>query len=192
MTSSSSKPKRWDLFVSMLVKNRLFVGLAAVVITALSIAGMPTIQSSADPTSYLPASLEDVQFWRDMSNRFSAFEVLMVGLEEPSAPLSSDGLARLARITDRLDELKADGILWSRSLTNVQTQHLDEEGEVVADLMVPAIPRDKAGLDELATRIMADPQVPGAFVSHDGRLTSSCLGRILAKMPAPSPDWWKR
>ncbi len=167
MTSSSSKSKRWDLFVFMLVKNRLFVGLAAVVITVLSIAGMPTIQSSADPTSYLPASLEDVQFWRDMSNRFSAFEVLMVGLEEPSAPLSSDGLARLARITDRLDELKAEGILWSRSLTNVQTQYLDEEGEVVADLMVPAIPRDKAGLDELATRIKADPQVPGAFVSHD-------------------------
>lgn len=167
MPANPTPTDSWDRFVAFLVRHRLAAGLAAVAITALSVVGMPSVQTSADPTAYLPASREEVRFWHQMSTRFGAFELLMVGLEEPGAPFTSDGLSRLARITDRLDEMKAEGILWSRSLTNVQTQHLDEDETVVADLMVPVIPRDRADLDALAQRVLADPQVPGAFVSHD-------------------------
>ncbi len=157
----------WDRFVAFLVRHRIVAGLLALAITGLSVAGMPTVQTSADPTAYLPASREDVRFWHQMSTRFGAFEVLMIGLEEPGAPFTSDGLSRLARITDRLSEMKAEGILWSRSLTNVATQHLDKEDTVVAGLLVPSIPRERADLDALAAKVLADPQVPGAFVSHD-------------------------
>lgn len=167
MPATPNPTGQWDRLVAFLVRHRVAAGLVALAITGLSAAGMPTVQTSADPTAYLPADREEVRFWHQMSSRFGAFDLLMVGLEEPGAPFTSDGLARLARITDRLGEMKAEGILWSRSLTNVATQHLDADEEtVVADLMVPVIPRERADLDALAARVLADPQVPGAFVSH--------------------------
>jgi len=160
---------RWDRFGTYVARHRwVFLGLALGV-TGLCAGFAPTVTMSTDATAYLPNDRPEVPFWRDMTRRFGGFETLMVGLEEPEKPLTSDGLARLARITDLLSGMKAQGILNARSVTNLETLREDEEGTVNAEMMIPAIPRSAADLDALGQRILGDTQVPGVMVSRDLR-----------------------
>ena len=139
---------------------------AAMALTIAAMVFIPGITPDSDPTGYLPSDCPEVAFWREMTRKFQGFDTVMVGLEEPGPRMSADGLARLARITDLLSERKADGILFVRSVTNVETLR-EEEGTLNAEMMIPVIPRTAEDLEALGQRILADVQVPGALVSRD-------------------------
>lgn len=164
---NDSPHKSWDNFIGMIVRYRYWAMIVAVGITVLSGAYMPTMKFSTDPTAYLPQDREEVRFWTEMSNRFGALDLLLIGLEEPAEGLTTDGLARVARITDIICEMKTDGVLSARSLTNVEAAEVDEDGTLQVDNMVPSIPRTDEGRKALADKILGDLQVPGALISRD-------------------------
>ncbi|MGC4117298.1 MAG: MMPL family transporter [Myxococcales bacterium] len=156
----------WDRLVSAVVRKR-WIALAA---SAALTAGAATLSLGIPYTSgvaeYLPASVPEVKAWRELTDRFEGLSALMVGLEEPAGPLSPEGLAALQRVTDKLAEQKAAGILGARSLTNIPTARETPDG-LVNELMMTAVPKDKAGLEALSKRISADLQVNGSMISRD-------------------------
>lgn len=164
---SGAGPSHWDRVTAWIVRRRWPILALATAVTALSAAVSPTIETTSDPTGYLPKDQEEVRDWLELNDRFGAMNTLMVGLEEPSESLTSDGLARVARITDSLNELRSEGILLARSLTNVETLSEGEDRTLNAALLVPSIPRQAEDLDRLATLILEDMQVPGSLVSRD-------------------------
>ena len=84
------------------MKLRLVLGAVLVIASAVLARG---VSFNADPTAHFPRESPSVAAWLDLSLRFDAFNTLIVGLEEPAAPLI--GLERVKRITDRLTGLKA-------------------------------------------------------------------------------------
>jgi len=158
-----------DRFAEFLERRRLFFLVAAAAITAVAAVRAPTIETSADPTAYLPRSRPDVAFWLDLNARFGALDLLLVGLEEPSEPLTMAGLEQVREVTRRLEDLKAEGVLSARSLANVDTLTADESGTLHAERLIAALPETPEQAERLAARIRQDVQVPGALVSRDLR-----------------------
>jgi len=158
-----------DRFAEFLERRRLFFLVAAAAITAVAAVRAPTIETSADPTAYLPRSRPDVAFWLDLNARFGALDLLLVGLEEPSEPLTMAGLEQVREVTRRLEDLKAEGVLSARSLANVDTLTADESGTLHAERLIASLPETPEQAERLAARIRQDVQVPGALVSRDLR-----------------------
>jgi len=172
----------WDRAASWVVRRRWPVLLLAVAVTALTAVLSPSIETTSDPTAYLPRDREEVLHWLELNDRFGSMHILMVGLEEPDRPFTTDGLTRLARITDRLNELKSEGILLARSLTNVESLSEGEDGTLNASLLVPGIPGSQEGLERLSVRVLEDMQVPGSLVSRD------LLGYLILLTLDPNKD----
>ena len=161
--------------------RRKLLALSALLAVA-GAAAAPGVPLSTDVTEVLPSSSKEVSQWLELSRRFDVFGVLMVGLDERPLPLPSpslrsgegrtalqesgftpEGIAALRSVTSRLESLKAEGVLWSRSLANVDSIVEDEDGALVNELlMAPGL--DTATLEK---RVRADPQVKGALVSLD-------------------------
>ncbi len=139
----------------------------AALITLVSLFLLPSIPFKTDPTDYVPVEDPVVKHWWDMTHRFGALDLLMVGLEEAEKPMSPEGLGRLTAITKALEERKAEGILLARSLTNVGSLQEDEDGTLHAGLLLDAIPRTEAKYKEMRERILADTKVTGALISED-------------------------
>jgi predicted RND superfamily exporter protein len=159
----------WDRSVAAVMRRRWIALALSAGITAVSVWASKGIPFVSGVTEYLPAANPDVRAWLELSKRFDAFNALMVGLEEPQAPLTSEGLSALKRITLALSEQKAAGILGARSLTNIESVREADDGSLVSDLLVPEIPKDQPGLDALSKKIAADLQVSGAMISRDQR-----------------------
>lgn len=158
----------WVKLHAFLVRHRLAMLIVAVVMTGVFFSQFPTIQGDENgPTGFLPQDIEEVAFWQDLNNRFGALNNLMIGLEEPGDALTSEGLTRVANITRALEDMKKDGLVSVRSVINVESTEVDEEGTVHIDNTVPSIPMNQEGLDALAGKILSNVQVPGAFVSKD-------------------------
>ncbi|MBM4396870.1 MAG: hypothetical protein FJ087_14420 [Deltaproteobacteria bacterium] len=157
----------WNGACAIVARRRVLALIASAGITLLSLRFAPTVTTTDDLTANLPSGDPEVAFWLDMTRRFEGLSVLMVGLEEPGEPFTFDGLSRLARITDRLAERKADGVLSARSITNIESLEADGEGGVSADMLIPAIPREGAAMKALAERVRANAQVSGVLVSRD-------------------------
>jgi predicted RND superfamily exporter protein len=152
------------------VELRRKPALAIGVVLVLGSAGLTTrLRFTSDVTEHLPRVSPAVTQWIDLSRRFDAFNALVVGLEEPDAPLSAEGLASLKRVTDALAVQKADGVLSVSSLTNVETIQEGADGALESSLLVSSIPTDGAGLEQLRRRVAADSQVSGALISRDQR-----------------------
>lgn len=157
----------WVKLHAFLVRRRLAMLIVAVIMTGVFLSQFPTIESEGGPTGFLPQDIEEVTFWQDLNNRFGALNNLMIGLEEPGEALTSDGLSRVANITRALEDLKKEGLVSVRSVINVESTEVDDEGTVHIDNTVPSIPMDKEGLKALSEKILSNVQVPGAFISKD-------------------------
>lgn len=166
MESKASKPDLWQRLAQHITKRRKLTLFAAACATLFCLSLIPIMPFSADPSEFLPTNNADVKFWLDLTKRFSAMDILMIGLEEPSEPLSYDGLARVARISDQLSAAKAQGILNVSSVTNVSSLR-EAGGTLNAELLVNSIPRSREERDKLIARINADTQVPGSLISRD-------------------------
>ena len=157
----------WKRCSGFLTRHRVLALLLSTALTLLSIRLAPTVVTTGDVAANLPQDDPEVAYWLEMTRRFEGLSMLMVGLEEPGDPFSSDGLSRLSRITARLAEKKAEGLLFVRSLTNVETVTPDEEGTLNAGLLIPAIPLEAEGLRALARKVASNRQVSGVLVSKD-------------------------
>ncbi len=104
-----------------------------------------------------------------MTHRFGALDLLLVGFEEPERPLDTESLIALTRITNRLSELKSEGILSARSFTNVSSIKEGEDGTLNAALLMESIPRTDEAKAELSKKILANAQIKGSLVSEDLR-----------------------
>lgn len=165
---ANSLPTAHDDAISRFgLSRRPLMLLLTALLTLASLAGAGLLTFNDDPTDYLPTDNHLVGEWVELTRRFGALDLLMIGLEEPEKPLSFDGLVAVARVTDALNERKAQGVHYVRSLTNVDTLLPTGDGELKNELLVPAIPRTQEEKDRLMLRILADTQVPGSFVSHN-------------------------
>ena len=113
------------------MKWRLTLGALLVLASAHS---ARTVAFSTEPTAHFPRESASVRAWLDLSSRFDAFNTLIVGLEEPVAPLL--GLERVKEITDRLTALKSNGVLAVASVTNVESIHEGADGSLETELLV--------------------------------------------------------
>ena len=159
----------WVHLLDVLSRRRLLVLPLALVTVGLSILTLPTIPFETDPASSLPGDSPAVQYWVEMSQRFEAFSTLMVGLEEPGAGLSPEGLAALAKITAEVDQLKDAGVRQARSLSNMQAARRGPDGALDLGGAMEEIPETPAEREALGARIRSDPNLRGSFVSPDGR-----------------------
>ncbi|MBI5528960.1 MAG: hypothetical protein HY897_21745 [Deltaproteobacteria bacterium] len=146
----------------------LWLAVAAAISIACALYA-PGIPFSYDPTEYFPKDNNYVRFWLDLTRRFDGLSTLIIGLEEPEQSMTADGLGRLSRITNRLSDLKAGGVLWARSIVNVDSITETADGSLSAELLIPDLPGDAAGMDRIRARVKANTQVLGALVSRDFR-----------------------
>ncbi len=155
--------------MSLISRYRLHLLVASLIITAGLVAIAPMLPMSADVTEFLPDDEPAVTQWVQLTNRFGALDILMVGLEEPGEGFQLANLKRLATITNRLSEHKGEGLALVRSLTNLDTIRQGEGGTIEADLLINRLPESPDAMDALEERVRADAQAPGSFVSKDLR-----------------------
>jgi len=172
----------WDRFIRTLMGRRWLAFPVALVIAVGGGLLIPGIPFTSDVTEYLPKDSPRVATWLALSRRFDAFNALVVGLEEPAAPLTAEGLTRLKRITERLGALKSSGVLLARSVANVDSIREGEDGSLETELLIPQVPTDGEGLAALSRRITDDPQVSGALISRDQ------IGYVLLVRTDPRQD----
>ncbi|MEW5740722.1 MAG: hypothetical protein AB1938_17475 [Myxococcota bacterium] len=150
------------------IQRRRGIALAVGVLLVLGSAALSTrIQFTSDVTEHMPKVSPAVRQWLELSQRFDAFNSLIIGLEEPNAPL--EGLAHVKRVTDALAAQKAAGVLTVASVTNVESIHEGADGALETELLIPSLPSDAGGREALGKRIAADLQVSGALISRDQR-----------------------
>ncbi len=150
-------------------RGRALRAAALLALVAGSAALATRLRVSPDPTEHFAGVSPRVTQWLELSRRFDAFNVLVVGLEEPAGPTTAEGLRAVKQVTDALAELKADGVLSVASLTNVDSIHEGEDGALETELLIPRVPTEEAELVTLRQRVAADEQVSGALVSRDQR-----------------------
>ncbi len=161
--------KAWLRFVPILRARRWpLLGLTVALTLAAGVAGL-RLDLDPDPTEVFPSSVPEVGFWKDMRARFGGFDILMVGLREPGPGMSVAGLASLKGCTDALAELKTEGVLWTRSVSNVDAIKDDGEGGLDTDLRIPTLPGDAAEVAALSELLLQDRQVLGSLIGRDLR-----------------------
>ncbi|MCC6335379.1 MAG: MMPL family transporter [Myxococcales bacterium] len=152
------------------IQRRRGLALIAGVLLVLGGAALSTrIAFSSDVTEHMPKVSPAVTQWLELSRRFDAFNSLIIGLEEPGAPLTAEGLAAVKKVTDALAAQKAGGVLSVTSVTNVESIQEGVDGALETSLLVSSVPADAPSLEALGRKIAANPQVSGALISRDER-----------------------
>ncbi len=159
----------WNRFVEALAARKAVSLLVGVALLAGSGAFARKLIISADVSDALPPLTAETKAWLELSKRFDAFNSLIIGLEEPNAPMTAEGLEAVKRVTTALAAKKADGVLNVASVTNVDSIRQADDGSLVTDLLISSIPRDEAALAELRAKVKADTKVTGALISEDQR-----------------------
>jgi uncharacterized protein len=153
-----------------LINNyRVQLLVVALLLTGGAAAIAPMLPMTADVTEFVPADDPAVTEWVELTQRFGALDILMVGLEEPGEAFSIENLTRLETITNRLGEHRGDGLALVRSLTNLDTIRKRADGTIDADLLINSKPETPAERTALMERVRGDAQAPGSFISHDMR-----------------------
>jgi len=155
--------------MNFITHYRVHLLVVALLLTGGAAAIAPMLPMTADVTEFVPADDPAVTEWVELTNRFGALDILMVGLEEPGEAFSIEGVARLSAITKGLEEHRGEGLALVRSLTNLDTIRKAEDGTIDADLLInsePGTPEERVALME---RVRGDAQAPGSFISHDMR-----------------------
>lgn len=148
---------------------RIHLLVVALLLTGGAAAIAPMLPMTADVTEFVPADDPAVTEWVEMTRRFGALDILMVGLEEPGEAFNLESLARLDAITTRLNQHRGEGLKLVRSLTNLDTIRKGEDGTIDADLLINSVPTTPEERTALMERVRGDAQAPGSFISHDMR-----------------------
>jgi len=149
------------------------LALAAIGAATLFFAAqLPNLSLHASFADLLPAHHPYIELHNRIRETFGGANVILVALEaEDGSVLTPDGLARLDRLTRRLDQVPGVNHNLLRSLThrNVRNTRVTPDGNLVSrpyyNARAPA--PDAQELAELRRQIEADPAVFGVLVSTD-------------------------
>lgn len=128
--------------------------------------GTPRLGVDPSIERLLPEGDEERAFFDRARQLFGADEFVVVLLEGPEDLFTPAGLARVQRLTRRLEAV--DGVQRVLSLANA-VQIEERDGDVFVGLFFDAPPEDAAGQERLRQRVRAHPFYGETLVSHDGR-----------------------
>ena len=114
-----------------------FALLAIAVLTALFAAQIPKLTLHSSFADLLPAGHPSIELHNRIRDTFGGANVILVAVEyEGGTVLSPEGLARLARITRRVDQIPGVNHDLLRSLThrNVRKIYVTPDGTIYNDL----------------------------------------------------------
>jgi predicted RND superfamily exporter protein len=161
--------KVWTHFVSrhpgaVLVGVLLFSALA---LAGIFEPGSGRVRLEVDPAldKMLPEDDTERRFYESLRERFGSDDTLVVTLHGDRL-FTADGLERVLRLSERLEELP--GVHHVESLaTAVRVQAV--EGDLEIGSFLEEIPVDQAEADRLGAQLRADPLRAGSLVSADAR-----------------------
>lgn len=153
-------------FSQIIIRLRLPIIVAVVIITALLSLRIHTLRQDEDVLKFLPAEDPDIVLFRQVSSEFGGLDVAIVGVESPRL-LTADGMDRVRRMTSAASAV--DGVYHTLSFTEVPHLTTSEEEFAIDPLVPEEIPQDREGIEEIRERILSDPVVAGRLVSRDGQ-----------------------
>jgi predicted RND superfamily exporter protein len=153
-------------FSSILIRLRLPIIIGVVVVTALLGSSLRFLRQEHDVLKFLPAEDPDIQLFRRASEEFGGLDVAVVGVESPRL-FTNQGLSALRAMTRGV--LAVDGVYHSLSLTEMPHLESTEEQFTIEPLVPDDIPFDRAALEEIRRKVLADEMVSGRLASTDGQ-----------------------
>lgn len=137
--------------------------------TAAAVVGMTRLRQEDDLLAFLPTGDADVAFFREVSRRFGALRVALVGVEA-RAPggdvFSAAAVERIQAATGALRNVR--GVDHVMPMTSLSDLVAGAAGAEVSPL-VPGPPADEAAHRALGAKVLSREQVAGSLVSRDGR-----------------------
>lgn len=145
------------------------LALAALVLAG-ALGGALRLRNQDDLMVFLPAHDPDVRLFSEVSRRFGALRVALIGVEAPAGQdvFVATTIEKLARATQAIRNLR--GIDHVLSLTSVSDIVPGPLGAQVVNL-VEGPPADAAAHDALLRKVLSREQAVGNLVSADGRAT---------------------
>ncbi len=153
-------------FTTIIVRLRLPILLAVVVVTALLGSSLRFLVQDQDVLEFLPAEDPDIRLFRQVSDEFGGLDVAVIGVESPRL-FSHDGLSAIRRMTR--GALNVDGVYHTLSFTEMPHLESSELMFTIEPLVPDDIPTDREGLEEIRRGVLADDLVSGRLVSRDGQ-----------------------
>ena len=141
---------------------------AYAIVLAVAILGTLRLQHEDDVLVFLPEQDPDVQAFREISDRFGALRVALVGVEVSGEGDVLDATHLPEIVTASRDLAEADGVTRVTSLATVTDVVVAPEGVTVAPL-VEAIPKTEAEHRALRDRVLSRELVAGTLVTPDAR-----------------------
>jgi hypothetical protein len=145
-------------------RPRTIVALFAAV-AAIGVVGATRVQNEEDLLVFLPRNDPDVQLFREVSQRYGALRVALIGIEGDDV-LAAGAIRKLTAATRAFADV--EGVDRVVSLTNVEDVTSTVESADVA-LLVPGPPANSVEEANLRRRVLSREQVVGSLVSADGR-----------------------
>lgn len=155
--------KRWTAFV---VRHRIIVLAVCGLITVLAAAGLPRLRFYNKLSDWLPKDDPQMALYHEVSDAFSANNVVLVIAKPREGVFSADMLGRIRALTDTLKE--RDEVFSVTSLSNVADIKKTEDGIEVRDFL-DEIPSDPDGLRALEALARSKDRYVGQVLSEDGR-----------------------
>ena len=158
--------------------------VAAALLAAVAAVGTARVRDEDDLLVFLPTRDPDVRRFEEVSRRFGALRVALVGVEAPPGHdvLEADAIGKIARASDALRDLTGvDRVVSLTTMTDV----IAGEAGAEATQLVPGPPADEAAHAALREKVLARDHVVGNVVSADAR--AALLMVFLAEAKAGAP-----
>ena len=178
----------FDAWVGAMLRHRALVLVTTLLVTAgfgYVAQGLPIFTALRD---MLPDDSRDMREYLEARERFGGDETVYVALQRDDH-FTPDGLAKLARLTARLDEHPLVERAISFTTADWIRTAADDPAALRIDPFVPIDPDAAAALSPqrvaaIRTAVLGDPLVAGSLISDDGR-----LALVAVKLVPSDPAW---
>jgi len=154
--------KKWTAFV---VRHRVLVLGLCGLLTLAALAGVPRLRFYNKLTDWLPKDDPHLALYHEISDTFSANNIVLVIARPKAGVFTADTLARIRELTDTLKD--REEIFSVTSLSNVADIRKTEDGIEVRDF-IDSVPADSAGLKALEALARSKDRYVGQVLSEDG------------------------
>ncbi|MEK7269237.1 MAG: MMPL family transporter, partial [Nitrospirota bacterium] len=159
-------------YVTFIVRYRLAVILAALVLSPFFASKIGNLRVVVDPNDNLPQEHPYVIASNEIERVFGGRNIVVIGVESASGDIFQPAiLEKLQRITDGV--LEIPGVIRSNVISLAARKAKDivgtEEGMLVRQLM-ETVPRTPEDIARLRKAVYANPIYVNSIVSKDGRM----------------------
>ncbi len=158
--------------VEFSIRRPKLVIWATVALTLLFLTQFPRIATDTNPKHMLPEN-SDVRVWNDeVDKTFALYEdTIVVGVQNEAGVLNRETLARIARVTDAIINLKGVASRDVNSFTTI-TNVTAEAGTLKVGPLMPGAPKADAEVEALRTALFGNPLLVDRVISKDGKTTA--------------------